>query len=72
MNSFNSAHKPLHEKKDWWKSQTIQFFILVFAGGGIDLVTGFVNGDVTVRAFIIMLLGLVGIGLRLKTTQGLK
>jgi hypothetical protein len=72
MSLLHSKKASMGGVKPWYKSQTIQFFALVLAGGGIDLVMGFVQGEISARAFVIMLLGLVGIGLRLNTTQALK
>lgn len=59
--------------KEWYESQTIQFFILVLATGGFDLVEKFVQDQsVSWRTLALLITGLAGIGLRLRTRQPIK
>ena len=59
-------------QKKWSRSKTLAFFAAVFAGGGLDLIVAFINGDVTWRSFALLFVGLIGIGLRLVTKEAIK
>lgn len=49
-------------------SQTVQFFTAVLATGGIDLIMTWLDGeDVSWRSIALLVAGLVGIALRIKT-----
>jgi hypothetical protein len=57
-------------KKTLINSNTIQFFLLVFAGGGTDAVIELLrNGTIDWRSVAIMVISIAGIALRVKTTQ---
>lgn len=58
--------------KKWSRSKTLGFFAAVFLGGGLDAVQAFINGDITWRSFALMLVGLIGIGLRVVTSKKLE
>jgi len=46
MSSNELEYRTRREKKPWWKSNTLHFFALVFAGGGVEIVLEFIrSGD---------------------------
>jgi len=56
-------------KKPWY-SKTLWVFLAVFAGGGIDLLIEYLRtGAFDSMSTVIMMLGLLGILLRLETSK---
>lgn len=51
------------------KSNTFQFFSAILIAGGIDLIVAFLNDTWSWRSFFILVIGIIGIGLRIKTTE---
>lgn len=59
--------------KDFARSQTIQFFFLVLAGGGLDIIDQLVKQEeISWRSVAIAIVAIIGIALRLKTTKPIK
>lgn len=60
-------------EKNWYQSKTVQFFSLVLAGGGLDMIESLVRQTaITWREVALVFIGLVGIGLRLVTNKPIK
>jgi len=58
--------------KNWDKSKTIGFFMLVLVGGGLDLINNLITQPtLDVRSVLLVITGLVGIGLRIVTKEGI-
>jgi hypothetical protein len=57
--------------KHWKRSKTLQFFTAILVMGGIDLIVQFLQGTADWRNFAILVISMVGIGLRIVTRHEL-
>lgn len=61
------------DMKKFHASRTIQFFGLVFLGGGADIVTQLIQQEsIDWRSVVLAAIGIAGIGFRMVTTQAIK
>lgn len=58
-------------KKHKRQSKTIQFFVAILLAGGVDAIVQSLQGTADWRNFMILLISLMGIGLRLTSKHEL-
>ena len=55
--------------KPWYRSKTIVFFSLVMTTGGVEVLEAYLQSSMTEQDFSLLVVGFLGIALRLVTKE---